>query len=165
MARCDCGRVEVEARGPVIAHISCYCDDCQAGADLIDALPNGKSGREADAGTPNVLFRKDRVRVVRGAELLESHKIREGTWTQRLVASCCNAAITQIHERPWPHRGIKSRLFVGDVPPIEMRMFTKFAPNPSEIPDDVMQHPKVPLTLGLRMLGAMLWVGWKRTSI
>jgi hypothetical protein len=160
IARCDCGRVELEARGPIIVHISCYCDDCQLAADRIDALPGGKSGREADGGTPNVLFRRDRVRIVRGAELLEPHRVREGTWAQRLVATCCNAAVTQIHENAWPHRGVKTRLFQGDVPPLEMRIFTRFAPDPGRIPNDVLRHPATPFVMILRILRAMAAVRW-----
>lgn len=155
-ARCRCGKVELAAEGPHIAHISCYCDDCQVAAAWIDQLPGGASGIEADGGTPNVLFRKDRVRYVRGAELLENHRTREGTWTDRVVASCCNTALTQVHHNWWPHRGIKAHLLEGDVPPLEMRIFTKFAPDASRLPKDVPAYGTVPLRFGARLIQAAL---------
>lgn len=151
-ARCRCGKVELAADGPHIAHISCYCDDCQAAAARIDGLRGGASGQEADGGTPNVLFRKDRVRCVRGVELLQAHRTREGTFTDRLVASCCNTALTQIHHNWWPHRGIKAHRIMGDVPPLEMRIFTKFAADPSTLPSDVPRHATVPLRFAARLI-------------
>ena len=39
-ATCACGRVELEAFGKPIVSTVCYCDDCQKGADQIEALPN-----------------------------------------------------------------------------------------------------------------------------
>jgi hypothetical protein len=151
-ARCRCGRVALEAEGPPIAYISCYCDDCQAAAELIDALDGGTSGREADGGTPNVMFRRDRVRFVQGEDLLATYRVRESSPTARLVASCCHTAITQRHENWWPHRGIKAHLFETPLPPLEMRVFTRDAPERGRIPRDV-PHARGPgVRLGVRLI-------------
>lgn len=161
-ARCRCGRVELAAEGPPIAHLSCYCDDCQAAAALIDALPGGDSGIEADGGTPNILFRKDRVRCVAGAELLEPHRAREGTWTDRMVASCCNTALMQVHHNWWPHRGVKAHLIEGELPPLEMRIFTKFAPDRRRVPTDVPCHATIPARFGARLVRTALAIRFNR---
>jgi hypothetical protein len=39
-ACCTCGKVELEAMGVPITSVVCYCDDCQAGAQQIETLPN-----------------------------------------------------------------------------------------------------------------------------
>ena len=39
IAACTCGRVGVEASGPPIISVVCHCDDCQEGANRIEALP------------------------------------------------------------------------------------------------------------------------------
>lgn len=145
----------LEAEGPPIAHISCYCDDCQAAANLIDSLDGGSSGREADGGTPNLMFRRDRVRFISGEDLLKSYRVRERSPTHRLVASCCNTAITQRHDNWWPHRGIKSHLFEAP-PPLEMRVFTRYAPDPSKVPHDVPHALGPGFRIAMRVMRAAL---------
>jgi hypothetical protein len=161
-AACRCGKVALEATGLPIVHISCYCDDCQIAADIIDGLENGCSGQEADGGTPNVLYRRDRVRFTRGEELLEGHRVRDKTHTVRLVASCCNTAITQTHENWWPHRGIKTHLFEAVPVPLEVRCFTKFAPRPDDIPRDVKVSRGPSARLAWRIAKAALAVRGRR---
>jgi hypothetical protein len=80
---------------------------------------------------------------VRGEELLTLHRVREKTHTDRLVASCCNSAMTQVHHNWWPHRGVKTERIVGACPPIEMRIFTRHAPEPRALPRDVPSHATV----------------------
>jgi hypothetical protein len=154
VARCRCGQVEIEAEGPPIANISCYCDDCQRAADIIDALPGGASLRDADGGTPNLLFRKDRVRCSRGSDLLRVHNVRDDTWMSRFVASCCNTAVMQRPDNWWPHQGIKPSLFITAVPALEFRIFTKYAPDRTAIPRDAIVGRTVPARFGLRLIRA-----------
>src|SRR6516162_5374363 len=92
-ATCACGKVEIEAVGPPIATASCYCDDCQEAARKIEAMPGAPAFRDGDGGTPMVVFRKDRIRCVRGGELLTSLKLRETSPTNRRIATCCNSAM------------------------------------------------------------------------
>src|SRR5271169_6359149 len=90
-ASCSCGSVELEAIGTPITSAVCYCDDCQEGSRQIEALPNAPPVRDTDGGTAYILYRKDRVKCSRGAELLKRHKIREKSATNRVVAACCNS--------------------------------------------------------------------------
>lgn len=158
-AACRCGKVRLEAVGPPIAHIICYCDDCQAAACKIDALDNGWSGQGKDGGTPSLLFRRDRVSIVEGAEKIIEISVRKRTPTRRLVASCCNTALTQIHDNGWPHSGIKTSLFIGPVPPPEFRIHIRYAPAPRQLPRDLPKYPSVPARLVFRLLKAKLALG------
>jgi hypothetical protein len=50
-ATCSCGGVELKAFGrPIVSNV-CYCEDCQKGADQIEALPNAGAVRDPDGGT------------------------------------------------------------------------------------------------------------------
>lgn len=104
-ARCACGQVEIELAGEPIVSAICHCDDCQAGSLMIEALPGAPALLDAAGGTAYVHYRKDRVRILRGADLLRSLKLRPGSHTSRVIASCCNSAMlitfdTALHWRP-----------------------------------------------------------------
>src|ERR1700757_577 len=91
-ARCSCGGVEIEAFGTPITSAVCYCDSCQEGSRQIEALTNAVPVLGPDGGTAYVLYRKDRIKYSKGAQLLESYKIDEKSTTSRVVATCCNSA-------------------------------------------------------------------------
>ncbi len=44
-----------------------------------------------DLGTAFMLFRKDRVRCLRGEAHLAEHRLKPQSTTRRVVATCCNA--------------------------------------------------------------------------
>lgn len=159
--RCACGQVEIEAEGEPILAAVCYCDDCHEGARRIEALPGAGPVLDADGGCSYVLYRKDRFRVRRGAELLQPHKLRERTKTRRMVASCCNAALFLRFEdgKHWV-TVFRSRL-EGDPPPPSWRIGTKFKRPEVELPDDLPAYGLVPFAFVWKLLGARLamWLG------
>jgi hypothetical protein len=73
--------------------VACYCDDCQEGSRQIEALPGAASIRGPDGGTEYLAYRKDRIKCSKGAAFLQSHKIRQTSVTNRVVANCCNSAM------------------------------------------------------------------------
>ena len=152
VARCTCGRVELEAVGAPIASLACYCDDCQEGSRQLEALPNATPIRDAASGTAYVLFRKDRLRYAKGAELLQGHKISPASATNRVTASCCNAAMMVTFDdiRHWVpvYRG---RLG-DDAPPLQWRICTRFKPENAEIPTDVPSFAMYPLGFMAKLL-------------
>jgi len=92
-ARCSCGSVEIEAFGTPITSVVCYCDTCQKGSRQIEALTNAVPILGPDGGTAYILYRKDRIKYSKGAELLKGYKIEEKSTTSRVVATCCNSAM------------------------------------------------------------------------
>jgi hypothetical protein len=141
IARCACGRVELEAIGAPIARTVCYCDDCQVGARQIEALPNGRSVLDPDGGSAYLLYRKDRMRCAKGAELLRDYRIKSESPTRRVVASCCNSALFLDYQKGHWFSMYRGR-FAGDVPPLQMRMQTKSAPG--AVPNDVPSYSGYP---------------------
>lgn len=153
IARCSCGRVEYEAIGRPIVSLVCFCDDCQAGSRQLEALPGAAPFRDPDGGTAYVSYRKDRVRCARGAELLQSHKLRPGSATNRVVASCCNSPMVMSFDDAKHWVPVYRARLTGDAPQVEMRICTKFAPGgPGS--SDVPSHPGYPIKLVAKLLAA-----------
>jgi len=150
-ARCVCGSVELQAVGDAITSVVCYCDDCHEGARQIKALPNAGPVRDPDGGSAFVIYRKDRVTCSKGARLLRAYKIKDQSATNRLVATCCNSAMLLNFDdrRHWVDL-YRARL-QGNIPPLQMRIATKFKAEKVEIPSDVPSYAAFPLRL-FRML-------------
>jgi len=153
---CACGKVEYEATEPAILSVVCYCDDCQEGGRRIEALPNAPPVLDVDGGTACVLYRKDRVRCTHGAELVTKLKLREKTATNRLVATCCNSALAMSFDdsKHWVPL-FRSRLRDG-ARPLDMRICTKFAPDPDRILKDVPAHKSFAFSFIAKLLGSRL---------
>jgi len=155
VARCACGKVELElTRAPIISVI-CHCDDCQAGSRSIEALPGAPAILDRSAGTPYALYRKDRVRCTQGAELLEGYKLQPTSSTDRMVASCCNSAML-VRLDPVLHWTPVYRDRIAAAPAPQMRINTRFVPHGVMVPADIPSTGGVPLRFVTSMIGARL---------
>jgi hypothetical protein len=154
-ARCSCGSFELEAIGAPIISVACYCDDCQEGSRQIEALPNAGPVRNPDGGTAYLLYRKDRIKCTKGAQFLQKYKIRENSATKRVVASCCNSAMFLNFEKGHWFSVYRAR-FQEHVPPLQMRIQTKFKPKNGDVPSDVPSYPAFPLKFMAKLLAARI---------
>ncbi len=155
-ASCACGRVGLELRASPIASVVCYCDDCQAGARQIEALPGALKVQGSDGGTAYVVYRRDRVSRVRGADLLKPLKIRATSSTHRVVASCCNSAMLVGFDDSKHWIDVYRERIDADAPPASMRVCTRFAPGGVRLPADVPLYAGYPLRLLTKLMGAKL---------
>ncbi|MGQ0584905.1 MAG: GFA family protein [Reyranella sp.] len=155
IARCVCGSVEYEASGDPILGVACYCDDCQEGARRIEALPGAPRVRDPDSGVSYILYRKDRIRCVKGGDRLQSHKLKPKTDTNRVVTTCCNSAMALTFDDS-KHWVPVNRARLTDPLPVEMRICTKFAPDAAAIPRDVPAYPGFSVRFIWKLLGARL---------
>jgi hypothetical protein len=160
MAGCRCGGVEVEATGAPIVSNVCYCADCQNGSRQIEELPNAGTVRDADGGTAYILFRKDRFNCTKGGSLLKGYKIKAGSVTNRVVATCCNSAMFMNFDKGPFWVAVYRARFQGELPPLEMRICTKSKPGGVAIPTDVPSHPGYPPALMVKFLiaGLAMWL-------
>jgi len=140
-ASCVCGKVTLETRGAPIGAAVCYCDDCQAAGRQIEALPGAPPVLDPDAGTSVVLYRRDRLSCVRGAELLQAVKLKPTSTTIRYVAGCCNTAMYLGFDDGKHWVDVFRARLEGEAPPIAVRMCTRFAPEGIEIPKDAPSSP------------------------
>lgn len=153
-ATCACGSVELEAAGLPIVSSVCYCEDCQKGAERIEALPNACAVRDPDGGTAYILYRKDRIACSKGAELLRRYKLKDTSATNRVVASCCNSAVFMDFDKG-PHwvSAYRAR-FRGELPPLQMRICTRSRADGVVLPDDVPSHKGYPPALIFKLLAS-----------
>lgn len=121
---CRCGKLHIELRAEPIITTECHCNSCREAGRRLEALPAGARVAEANDGTRFVLYRKDRVQVIRGAEQLREFRLTPKSSTRRIVAGCCNAPVflefkgghwLSVYASLWPD---------GTRPPPELRTMT-----------------------------------------
>jgi hypothetical protein len=153
-ATCSCSGVELKAFGAPIVSAVCYCEDCRKGADRIEALPNAGAVRDPDGGTAYILYRKDRIECSKGAQLLQSYKLKDSSATNRVVATCCNSAVFMNFDKG-PHwvSAYRAR-FHGDLPPLQMRICTKSRPDGVALSGDVPSYPGYPPAMIVKLLAS-----------
>jgi len=153
-ASCACGNVELEMTGAPIVVVTCYCDSCQQGGRLIEALPNAPPVLESDGGTAYLAFRKDRFRCSKGAALLKGLKLRKPSATNRVIATCCNSAMFLNFDDSKHWVDIYRARLRGASPPLHLRICTRFRPDGPPLPNDVPHFPGYPFRFLARLLGA-----------
>ncbi len=155
-ARCSCGTVEIEALGTPITSVVCYCDSCQKGSRQIEALTNAVPILGPDGGTAYILYRKDRIKYSKGAELLKDYKIEEKSTTNRVVATCCNSAMVMRFDDAKHWVPVYRARFQGDLPPLQWRICTKFKPENVELPTDIPSSAMYPAGFVWKLLTSKL---------
>ncbi len=138
---CTCGKVAMRVDGSPILTAECLCSDCRQAGAILAALPGAEPVVDGNGATPYVLYRKDRVRCLRGTELLREHRLTAETKTRRVVATCCNTPVfldftsghwLDLYGALWPE---------GTQPPLDMRTMTRDTPPGVQLPNDV-PNPK-----------------------
>jgi hypothetical protein len=87
---------------------------------------------------------------------LQGYKIREKSVTNRVVATCCNTAMFLNFDNGFHWVSAYRARFQGDVPPLQMRICTKFKPENSEIPSDVPSYSGFPLKFLAKLVAAKI---------
>lgn len=155
IGRCSCGNVELEVTGDPLLCASCHCADCYEGSRQIEALPNAGPVLDSYGGTPHMVYRKDRVRYLKGTQLLKRLKIHDDS-PNRVYAACCNSYMLLDIPGPMPAVPVFRGRFQGEIPQLEMRINAKFKPDAANIPRDVPCYPSFPLKFVKKILGAKI---------
>ncbi len=159
--RCACGRVELAVEGAPILSAECCCTSCRTAGARLEQLPGAKPLLGKHGVTRFVLYRKDRVRFLAGADLLAELRLAPGASTRRVVATCCNAPVFLDFEKGhwlslygglWPP---------GTLPRLEMRTMASDLPDASVLPDDVPNARRQSLAFFAKLLGAWAAMGFR----
>jgi hypothetical protein len=156
IASCECGSVQLQIAGTPITRVICYCDDCQAGSSQLARLPHAPNPLGPDGGTDYVLFRKDRLRFLKGEQHIRPHKVSQASKTNRLLASCCNTFMYMSFDDSRHWRPVWTKRFQTAPIPLSMRICARYAPKPSAIPGDVPVHKSYPLSFMAKLVAA--WI-------
>lgn len=162
---CVCGQMRLELTSTPIIAAECHCSSCRAAGAKLSALPPSKPFQEPNGGTRFVLYRKDRVRFVTGAERLKEFRLSPDAPTRRVVAGCCNTPVflefesghwLSLYGCLWPD---------GTLPVPHLRTMTSDLSD-SSLLDDSIPHGKL-RTLGFyaKLLGAWIAMGFKSPTI
>jgi hypothetical protein len=121
MAQCECGQVAIETRGAPIVAVACYCTSCRTAGRRFEQA-GAKPVVEPDGGTPLLVYRKDRVSVVRGETMLRENRLAPESPTRRVTARCCGTPLYIEFTKGFWVSLYRSR--VADAPPVAMRVMT-----------------------------------------
>lgn len=158
---CACGKVKLEISGEPIIAAECHCTSCRAAGDRLSRLPGALQVRAPNDGTPYVLYRKDRVRFVSGAEWLREFRLKPDSPTRRVVASCCNTPLfaefkdghwLSLYGRLWP---------AGTMPAMEIRTQTGDLPAGTVLDGDLPSGTWTTLGFYGKLLGSWVAMGFK----
>ncbi|HEV3092128.1 MAG TPA: hypothetical protein VGX91_11885 [Candidatus Cybelea sp.] len=111
---------------------------------------------DPDGGTAYVLYRKDRIKYSKGAELLKAYKVEENSTTNRVVATCCNSAMVMRFDDAKHWVPIYRGRFWGDLPPLQWRICTKFKPENVAIATDIPSSAMYPPGFMWKLLASKL---------
>jgi hypothetical protein len=161
---CQCGKVVFSAaRSPILA-ASCYCGSCQQAGQEFETLPSAAPVRDADGGTPMVLYRKDRVQCETGKEHLEEFRLKPESPTRRVIASCCDTPMFLDFTKGHWLSVYRKRLPEG-APPIDMRINTKDRRADVVLADDVPNYDGYPGRFMLKLMLAWVAMGFGRPDM
>ena len=163
-ASCRCGKVEFQIVGAPIFRAICYCTSCQEAGRRHQAVPGADPVLADDGGTDYVLYRKDRVRCVKGGDLLEERRLKPDSATRRLFARCCNTAMFADFTKGHWLSLYRGRL-AGDLPPPAMRMMTAQRPAGVTLPDDIASYPGHSGKFMGKLLLASVAMGFRRPAV
>ena len=160
---CACGQVQLEAQRAPIISTECHCGSCRtAGARLQTAAA---PILEANGGTRFILYRKDRVRFLKGTELLREFRLTPQAPTRRVVASCCSTPVfLEFEKGHW--LSFYSGLWPRDVlPPLDLRTMTSDLPNSAALTDEVPSGRRQTALFYAKLLSAWIAMGFKSPTI
>ena len=157
---CSCGAVRLEAIDASMMTVICHCTSCRTAGRALDARSPAAPIVDAAGGTPVVLWRKDRVRCVRGGERLIAHRLTIDAPSRRMVASCCETPMFGDFTKGFWVSIYRARTL--DTPPPSMRVMTSDAPSGTAFPDDgVPRHRGRPVTFLARLLTTWAALGFR----
>jgi len=161
-AFCPCGQVTLQAVGAPMLSVACYCESCRSAAREFEQAPGAPAVFNRTGGVDYCLYRKDRVTMVRGKELLREHRLTQVTRTRRMVASCCNAPMFLDFTKGHWLTLYRERL-PKDSPLPEMAVMTRDFPAGRLGPDSPPIYPTRPAKFMIRLLSSWAAMGFARS--
>lgn len=162
---CTCGHVHLDVERAPIVSAECCCNSCRSAAARLQALPGAPAILGPLGTTRFVLYRKDRIRFLEGANYLKEFRLSPEAKTRRVVATCCNTPVfLEFKGGHWLslYGGLWSE---ARLPPLELRTMTSDMPEGTALPDDVPNARQHTLSFFAKLLGAWIAMGFRIPKI
>ncbi|WP_040585448.1 GFA family protein [Allomesorhizobium alhagi] len=162
---CNCGRTRLEVLGAPILVSECLCNSCRAAADRLASLPGARNILTSYGATPCAEYRKDRVRILSGAEHMSEFRLSADAGSRRVVATCCNTPVflemkgahwLSIYLHLWPDEAR---------PKAELRTMAGDLPDASKLPDDIANLKSHTVSFYAKLLRAWIAMGFRNPKI
>lgn len=166
MIACICGRCRMALSGGPILSAECHCESCRRATDAMEALPGAPKERSLAGGVPYILWRKDRVGPIEGAEQMIAYRLTPDARTRRVVATCCNAPMfLEFSSGHWLSLNA-ARFPPTRRPAMELRTMTGDRVDASPLPDDI-PNAKTHFGAGFmrRLLLAWIAMGFRNPQV
>jgi hypothetical protein len=162
---CECGHVGLELAGRHIVSTECCCESCRTAGRVLETLPSAPGLLEENGTTRFVLWRKDRVECVSGAEVLREFRLQSDSSSRRVVAVCCNTAMfLEFTKGHW--LSLYGRRFPTDrLPPLDLRTMTTDLPVGVRLSDDVPNSRTQSFTFFRKLFAAWAAMGFRTPRI
>lgn len=163
-ASCACGQVALEALCAPILSVVCHCESCRLAGLAFERAPGAPPVLNADGGTDYCLYRKDRVKIVRGGALLQEHRLNPASPTRRVVATCCAAPMFLDFTKGHWLTLYRNRL-PEDAPAPEIGVMAKDRSAGAALPNTIPTYPAYPAKFMIRLLIAWAAMGFRRPGV
>lgn len=158
---CTCGTTRIAVVGAPISSVECGCQSCQTAGQAFADLPGAPHVLTSYRTTPFIMYRKDRVRFLNGAEHLHAYRLSLRASTKRVVATCCNTPLylefkgghwLSLYATLWP---------VDARPAPKLRTMTIDLPPDIGLPQDVPNARKQNLRFFAQLFRAWVAMGFR----
>lgn len=162
---CRCGQTRLEVQGDPLLVSECLCNSCRAAGSRLANLPGAQNMLTSYGATASAEYRKDRIRILSGAEQMKEFRLSKEAGTRRVVAGCCNTPLFQemkgghwvsVYLHLWP---------AAARPRIAMRTMTGDLPDASALPGDVPNLKTHTVAFYAKLLGAWIGMGFRNPKI
>jgi hypothetical protein len=162
---CACGQTRLQVQGAPILVSECLCDSCREAAERLAELPGARCVLTAYGATPCAEYRKDRVRVLSGADHLCEFRLSAEAGSRRVVAVCCNTPLflemkgahwLSVYLHLWPQ---------ATRPKAQLRTMVGDLPDASALPHDIPNLKTHTASFYAKLFGAWLAMGLRNPKI
>ena len=163
-AVCQCGETAIALTGDPIQSVTCYCESCRTAGQGFERDLGAPRTVDPDGGVDYCLYRKDRVRIARGAQHLREYRLKPDSPTRRVVASCCNSPMF-LDFTPGHWLTVFRHRLPEPAPAPRMRIMTRDRPEGVALPTDIPAYEAQPPVMMFKLIGAWAAMGFRRPKI
>ncbi len=165
LAVCRCGQTTIELTGEPFLSVTCYCESCRTAARAFERDLGAPPTVKADGGVDYCLYRKDRVKIARGAQHLREYRLKEKSPTRRVVAMCCGSPMF-LDFTPGHWLTVFRDRLKPPAPEPQMRIMTRDRPAGVELSDSTIPaYEAQPPRFMIKLLAAWVVMGFRRPKI